>query len=156
MLKSPIAEFDRGYGTREDAFDTWLNLVKTFSALDITNELDRVPAVIGIATHLYKILKTPFIEGLWRDDLARGLLWQKLSYQRSRRVMKTNSISMPTWTWASVELLSHKGFGLSYNSVLRRRFAADHNFHLISHRLGLRGEGSLILDEESTLEVNGA
>jgi hypothetical protein len=60
---------------------TWLQLVNEFTRLDITRELDKLLAVSKLASCLSKQFGSPYIAGLWQDDLGQGLLWRRPPYQ---------------------------------------------------------------------------
>lgn len=98
-----------------ETYNTWLQLVQEFTKLDISSELDRFPAICGIATSLQPSMKADYIAGVWSDRIGQGLFWKKRSYQRSRRTHSTPDHYVPTWSWASVELLHpDKCFGLDF------------------------------------------
>lgn len=80
-----------------------------FSARELSLETDVLPALSGLA-HAFEASirakgcinrnKDDYLAGIWRDDLARGLLWYPHDSSQTSRY--TQYIS-PTWSWASVK-----------------------------------------------------
>ncbi|PMD16994.1 HET-domain-containing protein, partial [Hyaloscypha hepaticicola] len=102
LVKKTFAKLHAGHGTQEDIYRTWRKLIEMFTALDITEELDRLPAVSGLASCISQRLDSLYMAGLWKDDLPRGLLWNKRPYQRSQRIRFAEDHYAPTWSWASI------------------------------------------------------
>lgn len=112
LVKKTFAKLHAGHGTQEDIYRTWRKLIEMFTALDITEELDRLPAVSGLASCISQRLDSLYMAGLWKDDLPRGLLWNKRPYQRSQRIRFAEDHYAPTWSWASIVLVSSLWSGL--------------------------------------------
>lgn len=100
-----------------DPLKGWFGVVSTFSNLDITFESDRLPAISGIANVMSKKFKESYIAGIWGSELAQGLLWSNHGHQKSIRVKGTPRCYVPTWTWASVELVFRRSDGLLSSRV---------------------------------------
>jgi hypothetical protein len=83
----------------------WGNMVSSFTDRNLTYESDRLPAISGLANLLKMSLDDEYICGVWRDTLARELLWEVESHSSqdgtalSRRQEKFQA---PSWSWASV------------------------------------------------------
>ncbi|KAK8011573.1 hypothetical protein PG990_010538 [Apiospora arundinis] len=94
------------------AFTAWYALIEAYSDRELKFATDTLPAVQGIASILASSLKTPYSNGLWTDDLARGLLWyvaanddRCVSGQAVVPGCGTNGRSgpaVPSWSWAAV------------------------------------------------------
>jgi len=55
----------------------WLGIVTRYSSRNLTKELDKLPALSGLA-HEYQVRwGDEYLAGLWRKDLWRGLLWRR-------------------------------------------------------------------------------
>ena len=67
--------------------------------IEITNQLNIVLAILGIASYLSEQLKSLYTIGIWTYNISHGLLWRKLPYQESRRVMGTQDYYITTWPW---------------------------------------------------------
>lgn len=88
--------------TRKKIFDfeAYRGLIETYTELDITEELDRLPALSGITFGR----KDEYLAGIWRSLLIESLHWYPVS-QSLRGVMARRPFKYraPTWSWASVE-----------------------------------------------------
>lgn len=91
----------------------WRTMVSSYMGLDITKPHDRLPALGGLAQNMAtkrsaKDAATghyPYLAGLWRDALPDDLLWIVYggkSLKPRPRMSDSNSLSAPTWSWASV------------------------------------------------------
>jgi hypothetical protein len=87
-------------GKKKGEFEAYRTLVETFTQLDITKELDRLPALSGITSGR----RDEYLAGMWRSLLIESLHWYPIS-QPVRGVMarRTRDYRAPTWSWASVE-----------------------------------------------------
>ncbi|KAF2096285.1 HET-domain-containing protein [Rhizodiscina lignyota] len=89
--------------------DKWNWIVLEYTRLNLTYGTDRLPALSGIASyHQERIAASgendEYLAGLWRKDLAMGLLWRvytddDISSPTSSRLSK---YCAPSWSWASV------------------------------------------------------
>jgi hypothetical protein len=78
-------------------YDRWLELVQTYSQLKLTYNTDRLPALSGIAYLVAAKTKDTYIAGLWKKDIAVGLLWYVWPCQPA-----SSDYIAPSWSWASV------------------------------------------------------
>lgn len=78
-------------------YDQWLQLVQTYSQLELTYKTDRLPALSGIAYLVASKTEDAYIAGLWKQDISAGLLW----YVWPCRPANTTYVA-PSWSWASV------------------------------------------------------
>ncbi|KAI8175194.1 Heterokaryon incompatibility protein 6, OR allele [Colletotrichum sp. SAR 10_65] len=78
----------------------WYDLVEVYSGRKLSHRADRFPAISGIAREFAALLEDQYICGLWRSDLARGLMWFST-------LMEGDAVlgykSGPSWSWASFE-----------------------------------------------------
>ncbi|CAG8955872.1 hypothetical protein HYFRA_00008722 [Hymenoscyphus fraxineus] len=91
--------------TKDSLTEQWYNLVLAYSALDITYETDRLPALSGLASSFSQRLNCAYLAGLWEHDLWRGLLWQRpeaFGRKANCRRLEGKASSIPTWSWASI------------------------------------------------------
>lgn len=83
----------------------WGNMVNSFTNRNLTYASDRLPAISGLANLLKTSPNDEYMCGLWRDTLARELLWEVESHSSqdgtalSRR---QEQFQAPSWSWASV------------------------------------------------------
>ena len=91
-----FAASDTGDNNPSKYYDRWLQLVQSYSQLELTYKTDRLPALSGIASHVASKTKDVYVAGLWRDDIAAGLLWYVWPYQPV-----APAYIAPSWSWAS-------------------------------------------------------
>lgn len=77
-------------------YDRWLQLVQSYSQLELTYKTDRLPALSGIAYLVASKTKGTYIAGLWKEDVAAGLLWYVWPCQPA-----ISTYIAPSWSWAS-------------------------------------------------------
>ncbi|KAE9373785.1 HET-domain-containing protein, partial [Stipitochalara longipes BDJ] len=68
---SYILDADPGYG--------WLALVQEYTRRTLTFESDKLKAISGIANAYGRHGSNLYINGIWLDDLSRGIMWQAQS-----------------------------------------------------------------------------
>ncbi|KAG4436908.1 hypothetical protein IFR05_007596 [Cadophora sp. M221] len=135
-----------------DPMKGWFSIVSTFSKLDITFESDRLPAISGIANVMSNQFKESYIAGIWGSELARGLLWSQYGHQKSIRVAGTPRCYVPTWTWASAELVLRKSDGLMSS---RANLHADPCFSSPSFESRVPVIKPIVEREEAAIQVRG-
>ncbi|UPX15238.1 uncharacterized protein EKO05_0005694 [Ascochyta rabiei] len=77
-------------------YDPWLHVVQSYSQLELTYTTDRLPALSGIACLVASKTADDYVAGLWRRDIAAGLLW----YVWPPQSVKSTYVA-PSWSWAS-------------------------------------------------------
>ncbi|KAJ8115431.1 hypothetical protein OPT61_g2920 [Boeremia exigua] len=77
-------------------YDRWLQIVQSYSHLNLTYNSDRLPALSGIACLVASKTDDRYVAGLWRQDIAAGLLW----YVWPCRPLESAYVG-PSWSWAS-------------------------------------------------------
>ncbi|XXG99692.1 hypothetical protein Hte_006033 [Hypoxylon texense] len=98
-------------------FKAWYQLLEEYSTRDFTVSSDKLPALAGAAA-LFKSTKpaATYAAGLWKEDVARGLLWcAHYDHVPGRKVWgisTTDRISVlakppeqraPSWSWAALD-----------------------------------------------------
>jgi hypothetical protein len=87
-------------------YDRWFDVVEEFTKRKLTFSKDTLPALAGLATAFQRLLVDQYCAGLWRGDLARGLMWTKspprswLYYDLDKNPPSPNP-GIPSWSWAS-------------------------------------------------------
>lgn len=137
---------------QQETYNFWLKAIEYFTSLSITKDSDRLPAVTGIARRLCKSIPGCYLLGIWSSDLARGLLWQIAPYQQSVRVTVPSGCHLPTWSWASVNIVSTNYYGLSYSEI-SSPFQIDSRFNI--QRSGL-GQNIFVPGQRCSLLLSGA
>jgi hypothetical protein len=106
----PLVKLHSRNGPRQasqrQVYDYWYKLVAEYTKCDLTKEMDRLPAIQGLAQALHKSFMPwakPFadeyLSGIWDGDRVRGLLWIRDCLQDSGRGQTWNCI--PSYSWAS-------------------------------------------------------
>ena len=77
----------------------WYKMVNEFVARKLTFEVDRLPAISGIAKEIRSRIRGTYTyrAGLWQEDIHRGLLWSTKG-----QALPGSQYSAPSWSWASV------------------------------------------------------
>ncbi|KAF2182355.1 hypothetical protein K469DRAFT_752157 [Zopfia rhizophila CBS 207.26] len=77
----------------------WYDLVEGYSARDLTNEWDKLPAISELARKIQEISGDCYLVGIWKNDLAFGLCWRA----RGKKLTPPASFVAPSWSWASAQ-----------------------------------------------------
>ncbi|KAI9736160.1 MAG: hypothetical protein M1834_001045 [Cirrosporium novae-zelandiae] len=95
-------------GHSNDVFGTWLFLVGTYTARQLTYDTDRLPALSGIAKVILARIEASsntdeYLAGLWNRDMIRGLVWypdkvRLLGIKHTRPLTYTG----PSWSWVAI------------------------------------------------------
>ena len=84
-------------------FQRWYTLSGAFSRRTLSDPLDRLPALAGIAKELRREFRGigDYVAGLWTTNLAQQLLW-KLDLHAQPQ-WRLNKYIGPSWSWVSIE-----------------------------------------------------
>jgi hypothetical protein len=80
--------------------DAWLEIIKNYSARVLTNQNDRLIALMGVIEPLKAILSEDHVAGMWRENLWLQLTWWTHASKSSDR---THGFPAPSWSWLSVQ-----------------------------------------------------
>jgi hypothetical protein len=82
-------------------FEAYRALVEAYTQLDITVELDRLPALSGVTFGR----QDEYLAGMWRGILLECLHWAPSIPNPQTAVMarRPHQYRAPTWSWASIE-----------------------------------------------------
>jgi hypothetical protein len=93
--------------SREELYLHWQDIIHDFTELQLSHEEDRLPAISGLAQQFQCRLRSPYLAGLWRDNMIADLLWHGWDGGRSGAerypTKKPKEWRAPSWSWASVE-----------------------------------------------------
>jgi hypothetical protein len=53
----------------------WERVVQTYNVCDLTYETDKLPAISGLAREIGVFTRQTYFQGVWLEDIARGLYW---------------------------------------------------------------------------------
>lgn len=99
-----------GVEPRSDEYSFWYDILEEFSRRKLTFSADVLPAVVGLAQESAATLHDVYVNGLWKKDLARGILWEARVHVRGvdermapARRTEQSAMRAPSWSWASVD-----------------------------------------------------
>jgi hypothetical protein len=78
----------------------WCRILQEYTGLDLTKDMDRLPALSGIASLISQRTNMAYCAGIWLDGLIPGLLWSRKGFETLR---KPSSYRAPSWSWASLD-----------------------------------------------------
>ena len=84
-------------------YNSWHDLVDTYSVRQLTYETDRLPALSGVASKIQEIVQSRYLAGLWECNLPNDLCWS-VDYGSSLSdcpQFPPSKYISPTWSWAS-------------------------------------------------------
>lgn len=76
----------------------WLQLTEDYSHRELTESMDKLPALAGIA-EVYQRRHVQYLAGLWSDQFPAALMWHSLSPLAKRH----EAYRAPSWSWASLQ-----------------------------------------------------
>lgn len=87
---------------------TWKELVQNYTRCNLTRYSDKLIALSGITKEIERASKKKYIQGLWEDNLAEGLIWHlplradwEDDFSSPDNKPRRIDNDLPTWTWAS-------------------------------------------------------
>lgn len=95
---------DRG---AEAILGKWYALVEAYSRRQLTQKLDKLPAISGIAAEVAFTLEGDiYAAGLWKGDIFRGLSWfpgpaLRRRAKRGAWPLPRTDDGIPSWSWAA-------------------------------------------------------
>jgi hypothetical protein len=102
LIRRILAGSTTGDTLRARISDAWLEIIKNYSARDLSHQTDRLIALEGIVEPLKWILREEPIAGMWR-----GQLWRQLTYWMTAQDAESyshhpkNTFLAPSWSWLS-------------------------------------------------------
>lgn len=100
----------RGQAYSDWASREWLKTVSEYSKRKLTFATDKLPALVGLATHFLdtEVLvsgahdpTSRYLAGLWSNDIVRGLCWELRPSEFSSS--RPDGYRAPSWSWASLD-----------------------------------------------------
>ncbi|KAL4938477.1 heterokaryon incompatibility protein-domain-containing protein [Aspergillus oleicola] len=145
------AKFDKGLWNIDPnphviLLQYWRPLVKHYTQRKLTYPKDRPLAILGIAREYSKVIKSPYVEGLWKNYLFQDLLWYRHAPEIPRP-RHTEQIA-PSWSWLSLDGVVIKWRNCESDLVCE-------GFEINTTRLSDRWLGRLGGDDTSLLRVKG-
>src|SRR5205814_1278615 len=91
---------DRFFGR---VYDNWHGIISDHSARSLTKELDRLPAISGLAEEVARATGSTYVAGFWKDQLMPGLNWKIVEDESSGAPKRPDKYYAPSWSWGSVQ-----------------------------------------------------
>ena len=88
---------------KERIFHYWLETIDEYQGRHLTFQMDKLPALSGIASAVRQATGDEYLAGLWRADLAKGLIWKSIHNHRNADPSLVDMVipyRAPTWSWA--------------------------------------------------------
>jgi hypothetical protein len=81
--------------SRPESFSIWWNWVSDYSGRVLTKPMDRLYAMAGLTSYFQRITNYTPLAGLWKENLARDLLWR---YARAKypKDVSPSSLGIPS------------------------------------------------------------
>jgi hypothetical protein len=79
-------------------YDIWWGLVKVYTKTRLTNPLDKLVALSGVAKQMSLLLQDTYVAGMWRSTLESDIRWYTVYAEPRPTVYRA-----PSWSWASVD-----------------------------------------------------
>ena len=88
--------------TSQTTYWAWQTIVEYYTQRQLTNHADKLSALSGLARLIVDSLRIEpggYLAGLWKSELAQGLLWHVKGPSVPRRYTEYRA---PSWSWASI------------------------------------------------------
>jgi hypothetical protein len=130
----------------------WSTIVSDYTSRYLTNHMDKLAALAGLARRTQYITGDTYISGLWKSTIAQDLLWKR---EDDKYLRSPCQYRAPTWSWAAldgkVEKWGRPGYvkGMNMNFFYRNyvEISLHHaNLNYSHHQLSLGRHGDKYLD----------
>jgi hypothetical protein len=81
----------------------WHTLVEEYTALELTFDRDKFPAISGLAKEFGRVRKCQYFAGLWEKTILKDLLWYGVEGYTKTWPCRPEDWRAPTWSWASLK-----------------------------------------------------
>jgi hypothetical protein len=122
----------------------WINILREYVRLDITEPTDILPALSGMARYVEHFHPGQYIVGMWEKDIALQLAWVR--YDPFGPVNSPDtSLNWPSFSWVTVPKRSRWGINPHGNYEARCTFVAATQLLATANPYGHVLESSLTL-----------
>lgn len=87
--------------SRQEAFDLWHSIVEDYCKRSLTNCMDILPAISGLAKTMNECLDSPYLAGIWKNNFSKDILWRTTSLYLRDAAQPTVYLA-PSFSWASI------------------------------------------------------
>lgn len=99
-IKQVLKTMAEGSRSITAIYKCWYYIARQYSHRRLSHASDKLPALSGLAAEFHNHTGDSYLAGLWKGDLAGGLLWAASTMEK---LQKTTEYRAPSWSWASVE-----------------------------------------------------
>ncbi|KAH7309760.1 heterokaryon incompatibility protein-domain-containing protein [Stachybotrys elegans] len=83
--------------------EAWYRVLVSYTERLLTQETDRPLAIRGVVDHIATTVGYTYCHGIWQEDAARGLLWERNASVEERWCRSQHSgWEAPSWSWLSI------------------------------------------------------
>jgi hypothetical protein len=82
-------------------YASWRTVVELYSRLKLTFATDVLVALGGLAQVMKNAVGDEYLAGLWRDDIAHQMLWERIGTTDLKGISTCEKFIAPSWSWAS-------------------------------------------------------
>ncbi len=91
---------------REHPYQGWMIVVHQYTSRNLTEEVDMLPGIAGLASEFARQTRDMYCAGLWRKVLLFELMWSldPMAQSRNQPAVTTAPAEYraPSWSWASI------------------------------------------------------
>ena len=92
----------------------WQSILETYTSCQLTFGGDKLIALSGIVKRMQRQLDDTYVAGLWRNDLARQLLWTvEQNTVRGSLSHRSTEYRAPSWSWAAIDAPLDTGWSIT-------------------------------------------
>jgi hypothetical protein len=102
---------DRGSerSSKDDLWNLWTGIVKTYTACKLTYTSDKLVALSGVAKLMEQALDDQYCAGMWRKNLVMQLFWW-CGCAEQKLYPRPDPYRAPSWSWLSLDGLISPAF----------------------------------------------
>ncbi|KAJ3526768.1 hypothetical protein NM208_g11027 [Fusarium decemcellulare] len=90
-------------GDPQEAYQHWQNTVEEYTCRSLTNSMDKLPAISGIAQVVQNLISSQYVAGLWVDNFISDLSWHLgTDWVGPSDVSTSSQYRAPTFSGASM------------------------------------------------------
>lgn len=89
------SEYRESLRRREQSAALWQTVIRQYSSSNLTFEVDRLPALSGLAKQCRADYATSYIAGCWIDHIVESLLWSGGCQTLAQEYLS------PSWSWVA-------------------------------------------------------
>jgi hypothetical protein len=94
---------------RSQVLRAWWSCVQQYNIRSLTKDIDKLPAISGLAQQMPQSMLGKYYAGIWECELPQGLLWETMGEEYDATVaIRLKDYVAPSWSWVSISDASIK------------------------------------------------